>query len=143
MKENVDITFSVEGKPISAHKLILTTRSDYFARMFSNEWKETAGSSWELFRNTNFLTVIFMSCIIKNFAAVLRSSTRSTQFLRLYSFTFTTTRSNSLGTSMKTFLVRKFIHIREKYDNYWGNSLITCRIRKFGNIILILHTCRK
>ncbi|OXA54820.1 RCC1 and BTB domain-containing protein 1 [Folsomia candida] len=47
-KENSDVTFSVEGKTISAHKLVLTARSEYFAKMFSNEWKEMKGSSIEI-----------------------------------------------------------------------------------------------
>ncbi|XP_035715429.1 TD and POZ domain-containing protein 1-like [Folsomia candida] len=46
--ENADVTFSVEGKTITAHKLILTCRSDYFAKMFSNEWKEGDGSKIEI-----------------------------------------------------------------------------------------------
>ncbi|OXA42408.1 RCC1 and BTB domain-containing protein 1 [Folsomia candida] len=43
-KENSDITFTVEGKTITAHKFILTCRSEYFAKMLSNEWKEGNGS---------------------------------------------------------------------------------------------------
>ncbi|OXA42414.1 BTB/POZ domain-containing protein 8 [Folsomia candida] len=42
-KENADVTFSVERKTITAHKFILTCRSEYFAKMFSNEWREGNG----------------------------------------------------------------------------------------------------
>ncbi|OXA48296.1 TD and POZ domain-containing protein 3 [Folsomia candida] len=38
--ENSDVVFSVEGKTISGHKCILACRSEYFAKMFNNEWKE-------------------------------------------------------------------------------------------------------
>ncbi|XP_035712018.1 RCC1 and BTB domain-containing protein 1 isoform X2 [Folsomia candida] len=54
-KDDVDVTFSVEGKTITAHKLILKSRSDYFAKMFSNEWTETAGSKIEI-KDTKFVT---------------------------------------------------------------------------------------
>ncbi|XP_035711858.1 uncharacterized protein LOC110855475 [Folsomia candida] len=53
-KENVDVTFSVEGKTISAHKLILTSRSEYFAKMFSNEWKEAKSGSCIEIKDTKF-----------------------------------------------------------------------------------------
>ncbi len=43
LQETMDIIFSVEGKNISAHKLVLTCRSEYFAKMFSGEWAETKG----------------------------------------------------------------------------------------------------
>ncbi|XP_035711995.1 RCC1 and BTB domain-containing protein 1-like [Folsomia candida] len=54
-KNDVDVTFSVEEKTITAHKLILKSRSDYFAKMFSNEWKETEGSVIKI-ENTEYVT---------------------------------------------------------------------------------------
>ncbi|XP_021958884.2 RCC1 and BTB domain-containing protein 1 [Folsomia candida] len=39
-KKHADVAFSVEGKVITAHKLILSGRSEYFERMFSKEWNE-------------------------------------------------------------------------------------------------------
>ncbi|XP_035716742.1 RCC1 and BTB domain-containing protein 1 [Folsomia candida] len=51
-KKNADVTFSVEGKLISAHKLILTMRSEYFEKMFSGEWAETDGSIVDI-KDTN------------------------------------------------------------------------------------------
>ncbi|OXA48048.1 RCC1 and BTB domain-containing protein 2 [Folsomia candida] len=48
-KDDTDVSFFLDGKTITAHKLILKSRSDYFAKMFSNEWKETmAGSVIEI-----------------------------------------------------------------------------------------------
>ncbi|OXA54821.1 RCC1 and BTB domain-containing protein 1 [Folsomia candida] len=47
-KDTMDATFSLQGKIISAHKLILTCRSEYFAKMFSGEWSETKGSVIEI-----------------------------------------------------------------------------------------------
>ncbi|OXA47986.1 RCC1 and BTB domain-containing protein 1 [Folsomia candida] len=46
--DDADVTFSLEGKTIRAHKLILKARSDYFTKMFSNEWRESHGSAIEI-----------------------------------------------------------------------------------------------
>lgn len=46
LQKNTDVTFSVEGQLISAHKFILTMRSEYFEKMFSGEWAEAEGSTW-------------------------------------------------------------------------------------------------
>ncbi|XP_021966022.2 RCC1 and BTB domain-containing protein 1 [Folsomia candida] len=54
-KNDVDVTFSVEGKTITAHKLVLASKSDYFANMFSTEWKETAGSEIDI-KVTKYVT---------------------------------------------------------------------------------------
>lgn len=42
LQETSDVAFSVEGKLIYAHKMVLKLRSDYFGRMFDNDWKENA-----------------------------------------------------------------------------------------------------
>ncbi|XP_035707749.1 RCC1 and BTB domain-containing protein 1 [Folsomia candida] len=47
-KEDMDVTFSLEGKTISAHKWVLTRRSEYFQKMFSGNWSETEGSLIEI-----------------------------------------------------------------------------------------------
>ncbi|XP_035702316.1 regulatory protein NPR3-like [Folsomia candida] len=44
-KKHVDVTFSVEGKSITANKCILAGRSEYFEIMFSKEWNEEKGGS--------------------------------------------------------------------------------------------------
>ncbi|KAH7689260.1 BTB/POZ domain-containing protein, partial [Dioscorea alata] len=35
-----DITFYVDGRPIEAHRVILSARSPFFKRKFENDWKE-------------------------------------------------------------------------------------------------------
>jgi len=43
--EDADVTFSVQGKIIQAHKLILKTRSTYFKNLFNSNMKESLTSS--------------------------------------------------------------------------------------------------
>ena len=33
--------FHVDGKRIYAHKVVLRIRSDYYGKMFANNWKES------------------------------------------------------------------------------------------------------
>ena len=42
MEETVDLKFSVDGKLVYAHKSVLTLSSDYYRRMFENDWAEKA-----------------------------------------------------------------------------------------------------
>ena len=41
-QETADVTFSVDGKLIYAHKMILKLFSDHFRRMFGNDWKDNS-----------------------------------------------------------------------------------------------------
>ncbi|XP_035701808.1 RCC1 and BTB domain-containing protein 1 [Folsomia candida] len=42
--DDTDVTFSIQGRKIKAHRVILKCRSIYFAKMFDNEWKESRDS---------------------------------------------------------------------------------------------------
>ena len=44
LQETADLKFSVGGKSIYAHKLVLKLCSQYFRSMFENNWKESIDS---------------------------------------------------------------------------------------------------
>ena len=45
---DTDFTFIVKGEEVAAHKLILSTRSEYFQRMFETEMQESASNRVEV-----------------------------------------------------------------------------------------------
>ena len=46
--DDTDFTFIVKGEEVAAHKLILSTRSEYFQRMFETEMQESASNRVEV-----------------------------------------------------------------------------------------------
>ena len=64
-QDSGDIRFIVDGCVIYAHKAVLKIRSDYFQKMFENNWKESTDSEWATLLWLHFIILEFqrITCI--------------------------------------------------------------------------------